>query len=186
MKITTPNEINETVKSFYESIVKDGKTVFLDLKSEPDAVELYCTENVEKKIKRDGGKVQYGWQIMITEPVFIEAQFHVVWVDKDNDMHDITPRQDKDTGKILFLPDSNLKYENKQINNIRKALVKDKMVDDFIETSDRYFEATNRGDLALKHGMITSNDVTPEHAREIEILQMEMARLWMCIDSKYS
>ena len=87
MKTVTPEVVNDVVKSFCDFISKETETVYLDFESESDAVELYCTENVEKKIQRSGGKIQYGWQIAITEPFMIEAQFHAIWVDKDNKMH---------------------------------------------------------------------------------------------------
>ena len=185
MKTVTPKEINEVVKMFCGSISKESEPVYLDFESEPDAVELYCTENVDKKIQKDGGKAQYGWQVAITDPFMIEAQFHAVWVDKDNKMHDVTPRQDKKMERILFLPDSRIKYEDKQINNIRKALVNDKLVDDFFNVCDRYFEATNRGDLATENVAIVLNNLSLEHATEIQVLEMEKSRLLLSIYTKY-
>lgn len=185
METITPIEIDNVVKSFCLSISKESSPVYLDFESEPDAIGLYCTENVERKIQRNGGKVQYGWQIAITEPFMIEAQFHAVWVGKDNKMHDITPRQVVGMDKILFLPDSKIKYEGKQINNIRKALVEDKLVNDFIGVWDRHFEATNRGNLALNNTAIILSDLSTEHANEIKILEMEKVRLLSIICSKY-
>jgi len=184
MKAVTPIEINEVVKSFSDLISKENAPLYLELENEPDAAELDCTENVDRKIKRNGGKAQNGWQIVI-HPFMIEAEFHTVWVDKCEKMHDITPKNDKNMDTILFLPDSSIKYENKQINNIRKSLVEDKLVDDLIDICDRYFETTNRGNLALENQAIILSNLSPEHAQEIMILRMEKDRLLSILDSKY-
>lgn len=41
MQPITPLEIDSRVKEFCESIVKDGKPVFLDFEAEPDTEILY-------------------------------------------------------------------------------------------------------------------------------------------------
>lgn len=74
----------------------------------------------------------------------IEAEFHAVWVDSEGLHHDITPKP-LELNSILFLPDPSRVYENKQVDNVRVALVGDALIKNFIKLSKNLFEATNQG-----------------------------------------
>lgn len=161
-----------------KSITKDIEPFYLNTEQENDSLLMECTENVYKKIKSEGGTVQYGWQIWETlSGVLIEAEFHAVWVDLNGCMHDITPKE-YGIDSILFLPDNYIKYNNEQIDNKRISLVEDPVVDRFIKNSEEYFLASNEEELKYKTGIIIP---TP---RMISLLK-EKEELILLILNKY-
>lgn len=103
-------------------------------------------------IKNKGGSIQYGWQIWETLPnLMAEAEFHAVWIDKEGVSHDVTQKSLSDIKQVLFLPDPSRKYLNKQIDNVRIPLQNESLIKQFIENSEKYFEATNRVSLRQKN-----------------------------------
>jgi len=149
-----------------------------------DAIPMDCFINVDKAIQQGGGEIVYGWQIWETLPgVMMEAEFHAVWKNPDGTMYDVTPHIFDGIEHILFLPDPNRTYAGKQIDNLRIALVKDKLVEQFIKNAKRRYKALNAGDLAYQHGVIAA---TPEMQQinrkfqqlEAEIKQKYFIKLW--------
>jgi len=185
MKSITPPEVSTTVQAFCESIVRGAKPIFLEVEDDGSGELLDCYGNVEKKIKKDGGKVQYGWQVILCEPVFIEAQFHAVWVDPAGAMHDVTPTGIEDMSRILFLPDFEKNYEGKQIDNVQQALTEDPLITSFINANRKYFEATNQGRLAEMNGEITVDQVSPSQLADIRLWNYEGRRLSELLSRKY-
>ena len=62
-------------------------------------------ENAEAMAEIYGGRVQCGWTLHnVDEGVFVEAEFHVVWVSSTGYMTDVTPSW-RGEGKVLFVPD---------------------------------------------------------------------------------
>jgi hypothetical protein len=98
--------------------------------------------------------VQYGWRIWEWPNTLIEAEFHAVWRTPDDRLIDITPAPN-DFRRILFLPDSSRSYEGRQIDNIRKALYKHPLMDEFIRLWEEQFEIYNKGDRAYMHGRMS-------------------------------
>ncbi|MDO8184680.1 hypothetical protein Q5424_04945 [Conexibacter sp. JD483] len=90
----------------------------------------------------------------------IEAEFHAVWRDSRGRRRDVTPPS-VPVGRVVFLPDPQLSFDGRQIDNFRVSLVDDPLVDDFIAAAEAYFEVTNRGKLATEYGRLR---VTPEIA----------------------
>ncbi|WP_345193681.1 SEC-C metal-binding domain-containing protein [Kistimonas scapharcae] len=147
--LKAPLRIDNAIEQFCSEI-SDEKPVYLELEAEPYCVPLECFPNVDLKIKKDGGTKVYGWQIWIWEDVFVEAEFHSVWKSDDGTLKDITPKTDS-TKRILFLPDSKIVYEGKQVDNIRKPLSKNPLIRDYINTHKARFSLQNFGDRAYKH-----------------------------------
>lgn len=167
----TANKEDLKIINLCNSIAKNVEPVYLNVEKENDALPMECTKNVFRKIKKDGGFIQYGWQIWETLPkVLIEAEFHAVWVDSNGDMHDITPK-DYGISSILFLPDNSIKYNNEQIDNKRISLVNDPLVHRFIKNNEEYFIASNEGDLKYITGEIMA---TPKMIKLLEEKEMLM------------
>jgi hypothetical protein len=98
-----------------------------------------CFENLKIKIKKDGGRIKYGWTIWECPHILIEAEFHGIWVSPKNDEIDITPYW-VNIKKILFLPDDTRKYEGKRVDNIRRSISKNPLVLQFIKACEEVFE----------------------------------------------
>ncbi len=145
--------------------------MYLDIEHIEGMKENECYWNVEKMIKERGGTIQYGWQIWeALAGVMIEAEFHSVWVNPAGNYHDITPKSLPGFDRILFLPDPNRRYEGRQIDNVRVALRENPAIQAFIESAEKYFEVTNRGELADYHGEL----VLTQEMKELRLLQAEL------------
>jgi hypothetical protein len=123
-----------------------------------------------------------GWAIWEWPKVFIEAEFHAVWCSPTGEFLDLTPRPLL-SEHILFLPDATLKYDGRQIDNIRRALVKDNDLTRFLFIFRRQFEILNKGDLAFQHGAIS---LPPKALKELHALQKEGARLERRLNVRYA
>lgn len=149
----TPKAINENVNRLLKVLKAEFDPEFVDLKLEPGFEELDCFINVEKKVSKDGGEIVYGWTIW-EHKHFIEAEYHAVWENSDEDLIDLTPKANQET-RILFVPDDRLGYNGRQVKNVRLNTSKNRLVDDLIVVSEAYFKITNSGKLAYEHGDIT-------------------------------
>lgn len=148
------NKDDAAIIALCRGLVVDEVPIYLEFESTPGAVVNECYGNVEEMIKKEGGSIQYGWQIWDTLPgVMAEAEFHAVWVDSTGLLHDITPKNPP-TNRILFLPDPEKKFIGAQIDNKRIPLKDDPLIREFIKTAEQLYKASNEGDLAGKFGEI--------------------------------
>ncbi len=178
-----PDTLDEKILEFCKSISKE-QPVYLSVEKESDSVVNDCYINVESKVKRDGGSIQYGWQVWITEPYLIEAEFHAVWVDTNGTMHDITQKE-LPTNKILFVPDNIKAYEDVQVDNIRKSLVNDKLVTSLIQLSEERFSILNKGELAHMHGQLSIEDLGMKNFLRLQQIEEEKEKTSMALINKY-
>jgi len=150
---------NLAVQTLCKKLVEQPEPIYLDVE-QIDGMEVSdCTNNVAQMVAAKGGSVQYGWQIWQTQRL-VEAEFHAVWIDSDGNPHDITPKGMFNITQILFLPDPTIVYTGRQIDNVRVPVNEnDELIKEFISINERYFEASNRGDLADQYGEIVA---TPE------------------------
>jgi uncharacterized protein YchJ len=150
---TTPREISHDVLTLCRRLVDNPEPLFINVTPLPDAAKNDCFQIVSDYTSRHGGTVIYGWQIWEWPLVFIEAEFHAVWKDNDNVLHDFTPKQIS-ASRILFLPDPRRIYQGKQVINVWHKLSTQQDVDDFIKAREAEFEFMSRGDRATQHGVI--------------------------------
>lgn len=95
-----------------------------------------------------------GWAIWLVPKFLLEAEFHVIYKNKDNELIDLTP-QEKGIDKVLFLPDYSIIYNGCQIKSKLKNISKTKMCDSYIKNFDEMFDILNRGDRKYCHGEIS-------------------------------
>ncbi len=185
MCIPYPKTASDTMPNIIDlckKLVPNGRPIYLNVEIIDGAIENNCYKNVESMIKNKGGSIQYGWQIWETIPdLMAEAEFHAVWADNNDKLHDITPKSLQGINRILFLPDSVRKYDGRQIDNVRISLQDDDLIKKFIENAEKYFEATNRGELADYHGYIVMNSEIQKLVEEknelfLKIMQNFMAK----------
>lgn len=144
------------VRALCERLVPGVIPVLLKVDAPPWAQPNDCIANVESVIEIHGGTVEYGWQLWETWPgLLIEAEFHAVWADDEGRQHDVTPKAVPGIHQIVFLPDPQLAYEGRQIDNVRVPLKDDALIREFIEAAGAFYEVTNRGELADYHGGLT-------------------------------
>ena len=152
-----PPEINEHIRALAESIVPGIAPVYLDTYPEPYAERCECFPAVAKKIRRDGGTMQVGWQLWEKEGFFVEAEFHSVWKSETGELRDITPKGDDSTpeGKILFLADAQAQYEDMRKDNVRRNTCGNLLVDDFIKACEKISAIEKKGERASEPGKIS-------------------------------
>jgi hypothetical protein len=111
---TTPKKIDKDIQALLQNLGLDESAAsHLKLRRQVDfeTDEKYCNINCIRKIQLNGGSIQFGWVIWQDKiEGFIEAEFHAVWLDEAGEIHDITPRIDKEK-RIMFVPDPNHQQE---------------------------------------------------------------------------
>lgn len=163
MDLITPQEITDEIDNLCQDLVEDPVPIFLDVNPFNGAQINDCFRNVERFIRRNGGEICYGWQIWEWPDIMIEAEFHSVWISPNGDLRDITPKA-RGVDQILFLEDPVRAYEGRQVNNIRRALIDNEHVHNFIDAADEIFEFENRGERADHHEL----HLTEEEAEEYQ------------------
>lgn len=130
MNIISPTETDKFVEKLLIKIGSEYEPEQVSVIIEPYAQLHTCYPNVDEKIKRDGGKVHYGWTIYQSD-ILYEAERHAVWENKDGDLIDITPRE-IDLKQIMFVSDNDFVYNGQMVDNYRINITDNSIVDDFI------------------------------------------------------
>jgi hypothetical protein len=121
IKPITPISISDEIRAFCRDIDATQGPVYLPVRSIPEAEINSCFGSVQDHIIQQGGSIKYGWIIWELSNVFLEAEFHAVWVSPSGELIDITPKIDNEC-MILFLPDSKRLYKDQIVDNRRKLL----------------------------------------------------------------
>jgi hypothetical protein len=100
-----------------------------------------------------------------------------VWQSPDTgNLIDITPASNGE--RILFLPDSDRLWEGRQVNNIRKALLQNPLVEEFIQLANERFEMMNKGDRAEMNGSLAfSLEEAERFEEQLGLTKAERRRL---------
>lgn len=142
----TPIKIDKDITRLLNKLNATHEPLFLDVTPEPNARIGDCFIIVREKVKKHGGRMILGWQIWKT-PNLIEAEFHAVWENPDEELIDLTPKEDN-VKRILFVEDENSIYEDRQIDNIRLNISSNTLVDDLITVLSATFRFYNMGERA--------------------------------------
>ena len=132
-----PHKIMKPLLRFCRSVVSESDPVFVRVETQYTAKQNDCFENVRIYAGEHGGEMVHGWAIWEWPRVYFEAEFHCVWRSPDGRLVDITPNSPPYPW-ILFLPDPIRVYRNRLINNHRKKLVRDPVLDGFYEVCQRW------------------------------------------------
>ncbi len=147
----------------------------------PDKPLDDCFPIVAEQVAAKGGQQIFGWAVWELPGVFIEAEFHSVWESPEGELVDIVPRLRPFT-EIAFVLDANRRYENRQVDNVRKQLVIDNDVKRFLFLRQRRFAILNAGERALQHALI----LPKADMRELEANEKEGMRLERRIHKRYA
>ncbi|MEZ5632417.1 MAG: hypothetical protein R3F09_17130 [Burkholderiaceae bacterium] len=139
-----------------------------------------CFNVVLEQVTNHGGQQIIGWAIWELPGVFIEAEFHAVWQSPEGELVDVVPRVRPFT-HISFLPDASRTYKNRQVDNIRRQLVVDNDVKQFLFLCRRRFEILNAGQRALQHEVL----LPKAELRELERNDKLAMRLERRIHKRY-
>lgn len=168
--IYSPTEVTKYVEKLVNLLNAEFEPELITVRTEPYAKINNCYMNVDEKVRRDGGKVHYGWAIFQTD-IVCEAIRHAVWETEDEELIDITPR-DIDCETIMFVSDNNFIYTGQLIDNVRVNSTNNPVVDDFIkvmETLEKFYTLGTRID--------DEQMIVPEPAQTL-IREYENLKLW--------
>jgi hypothetical protein len=166
-----PHELYPHVIDFCNALVSGAIPVYLSVEGGPADIVGDCVSNVRRHIAAGGGNAVLGWSIWEWHGVMIEGEFHMVWGDPNGALHDVTPKPTP-MARILFLPDQKVQYDEQQINNVRRPLIEDERLAEFIGVADKEYEIMNRGERANQHGAI---EFSREEYMELQRLQLRKA-----------
>lgn len=145
----TPKEIDNDVIDFCKSIASNSIPEYVPLRPELGCIINECYDNVEKKVKKCGGKRQLGWRIQVIPDPYpkymIEAVHHAIWVSESNEKIDITPQPDS-ASSIVFLSDETTTLGKYRIGEKYQALMDCPLVKEYVKLcnleSTEYFSKT--------------------------------------------
>ena len=118
---TTPPRITPIIIELCKEINEFVAPFYVDVIPESFAIQNECFPNVQTKIARDGGTYINGWTIWQWGNVLIEAEAHSLWKSDTGNIVDITPHVNGEK-RILFIPDTSVKYDGVTIPNKRAPL----------------------------------------------------------------
>src|SRR5260370_5619874 len=78
---TTREAVTEAVERFAASL--GGAAQFVPVRQDQYGLFGWCSDGVLEKVKHDGGTIRFGWTIWEWPKIFLTAEFHAVWVSKD-------------------------------------------------------------------------------------------------------
>jgi len=130
-----PSLHDEKVLALCKRVHPTNTPVYVPLRPEKGHVVKDCFPNVKNRVKAEGGRIVYGWALW-QNPWLIEAEHHAVYEPPDgSEWVDVTPQDDIQTDRILFLPDEGLVEDETgsiRRDNVRMSLVDDGRVKDLI------------------------------------------------------
>lgn len=171
MTVTIPEFNNAYFKKLEAILNADFEPIEIFCELEEDAKALDCFNIVMAKVKTYGGKMILGWQVWQTN-LLMEAEAHAVWEDEDGKLHDISPKSHHiPFPKIMFIEDSRMNYEGKQIQSIRLNITNNGVVDDLIIASKFFFYLQNKGERANYYDL-------SEILNDMEIEEIKTAVNW--------
>ena len=178
---TVPSREEPHVAAFCDEVVPGGSPIEVACRPRLNRPQRECFPIVEEQIASVAGAMVTGWAVWERPKVFIEAEFHAVWQSPSGELLDLTPRPLM-SSHILFLVDTRTKYDGRQIDNVRKPLIKDNDLKRFLFIFRRQFEIMNKGDLAFQNGPIS---LPPRALKELQALRKEGARLERRLQIRY-
>jgi hypothetical protein len=110
---TIPTRIIDVMTTFGR-----GEPCYIPVISNSRFKSGFCYENVNKKIQNHGGSIVFGWCIWQTGNLYLTAEFHAVWRNKQGKLIDITEKPDGEK-QIVYVPDEGTSQADFDFNNCR-------------------------------------------------------------------
>lgn len=161
----TPRRVNRAVRHLLKRMSLDTTPEWIEIKPRADAVIEDCTENVARAIAEHGGTARLGWMIWEND-FMVEAIFHAVWESPDGRTVDVTP-QGIPESRVMFVPDLSIRYEGRQIPNVRLNISGMMAVDHLIRINELKFAIQNAGDRSDQHRIM----ITPPESKALQWLE---------------
>jgi hypothetical protein len=170
---TTPQAISPAIRTFCLSIAPTRPT-FIRCRPDNDAEPSACFDNVARKVDRARGAAVTGWAIWTVRRLYLEAEHHGVWCNRQGGLVDVTPQPNRPK-RMLFLRDDAATYDPASFrSNVMHPASDDPLAVEFVELGmrrsaiqDAYRKGGNR--LAL---------FTISDQRELGLLNQRLQQIW--------
>jgi hypothetical protein len=127
----SPKTGNNHIDKLLDQLNVEFDPEIIPVQVETDAKPKSCYYNVEDKIKKDGGKIHYGWVIWQSN-YLCEAEHHAVWENDEGDLICVTPRE-RHFDEIMFVSDNDRVYKGVSISNVVLNISGNPLIDEFIK-----------------------------------------------------
>ncbi len=107
---STPNQLTDEIRDFCANITLTNHPEWVDVAPRDWCTQGECFYNVRNMVQANHGNALNGWCIWQHNNMFVEAEHHCVWESPENDLIDVTPKQDNEQA-ILFLPDQDADFD---------------------------------------------------------------------------
>lgn len=173
----TPAEVGPVLRELIDELVVGAAPIYVDVLPLDGAPVNECFLVVAEHVKKNGGSCRVGWALWEFPGLFVEAEFHAIWDDGNENFLDITPKSSP-SAKVLFIEDPEKEFKNIQINNVRKPLNSDANLIEYLKTFTEMHELMNRGDRSGGFGEVT---LSGDEAREYQNIVQRQASSFMQI-----
>jgi len=137
LMLTRTASLTPRTEEFCARIRPDIKPLSMAIRPERGCEPNECFSSVQKRVLRDGGRIQCGWSIWEWPGVYLEAEYHAVYAPPDGSPWiDLSPSPIPEITHRLFLPDDaiaeyDFANEGVRRENIREALADDARIQRF-------------------------------------------------------
>ncbi|OHE21026.1 MAG: hypothetical protein A2540_02865 [Sulfurimonas sp. RIFOXYD2_FULL_37_8] len=165
---SVPRSISDEIVQFCGNINPLSKPIYVDSFPLDGNSVGNCFNNVEDTLNSSESSI-LGWIIWQTSSYLLQAEFHNVIKSGSGKLICVTPYS-KSYDKILFLEDSAMKYENKRVPTIYKAM------DDSTETATfiHALEALSEVEVYMSDALVIEHLSDPQNIVKRNALQGTM------------
>ena len=141
-----PKKLHQGVTALCAKINPGTAPFYVPIRALPGGGATDCFLNVPKQMAALGGSLVHGWRITELPGLFIEGEFHGIWLSPAREYIDVTPSQGAES-QTLFLPDADKTFDETTFtrrDNIRHPLKDHPTIHAFLaqcEAIYRYQEA---------------------------------------------
>jgi uncharacterized protein YecA (UPF0149 family) len=105
-----PKNLHQGLTTLCAKINPRAAPFYVPIRALPGGGATDCFLNVPKQIAAHGGSIVHGWRITELPGLFIEGEFHGIWLSPAGDYIDVTPSQGAES-QTLFLRDADKNFD---------------------------------------------------------------------------
>ena len=141
----TPAELTRTVAALVDSLVPGAKPVYADARPEAAERSTDSFAVVARRVAAEQGEPVLGWVLRELPGMYAEAEFCVLWRSPLGELLDVVARETR-TRRVLFLADAVRGAAGKPVPSVRRAVVNDPVLLQYLATLDLEAELFGRGE----------------------------------------
>lgn len=141
----TPAELSRTLAALVESLVPGAKPVYADSAPREGERSTDSFAVVARQVAAEQGEAVPGWVLRELPGVYVEAEFCALWRSPEGELRDVVPRETR-TRRVMFLADPLRATAATPLPSVRRAVVNDPVLLQYLATFDGEAELFARGE----------------------------------------